>query len=121
MATMKRVLRLSGRALAALLALSMAAPAFASVEAAASCCCAHAQRRCHCPVCEHARALESGRPLLQQCGPSHAAARLPALPDMLPPVREAAALLPPGAPPSRKLPALNEPPPLEVPTPPPLA
>ncbi len=103
---MRRAFRLSGRALAALLALSMAAPAFAGVEAAASCCCAHADRRCHCPVCEHARA---------------AAARLPALPDMLPPLRDAAAPLPPRAPPSRRLPAGSEAPPLEVPTPPPLA
>jgi hypothetical protein len=118
---MKRALRLSGRTLAALLALSMAAPALAGVEAAASCCCAHAQRRCHCPVCEHARALESGRPHLQQCSASHAAARLPALPDMLPPLRDAAAALPSGALPSRKLPALSKPPPFEVPTPPPLA
>jgi hypothetical protein len=117
---MRRALRLWGRALAALLALSMAAPALAGVEAAASCCCAHAQRRCHCPVCEHARALESGRPLLQQCGASHAARSTP-LPDVLPPVRDAAALLPPGAPPSGKVPAMSEPPPLEVPTPPPLA
>jgi hypothetical protein len=118
---MRRALRLWGGALAALLALSMAAPALAGVEAAASCCCAHAQRRCHCPVCEHARALESGRPLLQQCGASHAAARSTPLPDVLPPVRDAAALLPPGAPPSGKVPAMSEPPPLEVPTPPPLA
>jgi hypothetical protein len=107
--------------MAALLALSMAAPALAGVDAAASCCCEHARPNCRCPVCAHARALESGQPLLQQCGASQAAARLPALPDMLPPPREPAPVLPPGAPPSRSLPALSEAPPLEVPTPPPLA
>jgi hypothetical protein len=107
--------------MAALLALSMAATAFAVVEAAASCCCEHVRVNCHCPVCEHGRALESGRPLLQQCGASQAAARLPALPDMLPPLLEPASVLPPLAPPSRSLPALSEAPPLEVPTPPPLS
>jgi hypothetical protein len=107
--------------MAALLALSMAAPAFAAVEAAATCCCAHAQRRCHCPICDHARALESGRPLLQQCAPSHATARLPALPNALPPLRDATIALPPRATPSCRLPALSDAPPLEVPTPPPLA
>jgi hypothetical protein len=106
--------------MAALLALSMAAPVVAGVEAAASCCCEHARPNCHCPVCEHARALESGRPLLQQCGASQSAARLPALPDMLQPPREPASALPPAEPASRSLPALTDAPPLEVPTPPPL-
>jgi len=45
----------------------------------------------------------------------------PAKRTLLPPLRDAAVPLPPCAPPSRRLPALSEAPPLEVPTPPPLA
>jgi len=116
---MKRALHL--RLASALLALALAAPSFAAVEAAASCCCLHAQRKCHCPVCEHARELESGQRHFKHCGESHEAVRTAALPDALPPSSGAQPLLTPLAAPLQEPLALHPAPPLEVLTPPPLA
>jgi len=99
----------------------MAGPVLAKVPAPSPCCCHHSQRPCHCPVCEHARELEEGMPHLQQCGESHFAARLPALPDLLPPLSVSELPLPAIAPARRPLFSPAEPPPLEVRTPPPLA
>src|SRR5712692_2465312 len=90
---MKRVLRLARRfsrkVAAALLGLTLAAPSFAAAETARSCCCLHAERKCHCPVCEHARELESGQRHLRRCGDSQPAATVIALPDALPPSSDA--------------------------------
>jgi hypothetical protein len=120
-AVLQVVRRVSSRVIAALLALSMAATAFSAVPAADSCCCRQTQVRCHCPVCEHAREMESGFRRVQQCSESHLAARLPALPDLFPPLSEHAFPLPVIAPATRPLFSPSEPPPLEVRTPPPLA
>jgi hypothetical protein len=111
----------SDRVVAALLALTMAGAVFARVPAADSCCCHHAQERCHCPVCEHARELESGSRHVRQCSESHFAGRLAAQPDLFPPSPVQAFPLPMIAPATRPLFSPAEPPHLEVRTPPPLA
>jgi len=111
----------SARVVAALLALSLAAPALALVETAASCCCALKKADCHCPVCNHARELASGESSFEQCGTTGAAAARISLPEVLPPLRLQAAPLPRPLPASRPTFPAREPPVLEVPTPPPLA
>ena len=113
--------RVSGRAAAALLALSIAGPVLATVPAPVSCCCHRTHERCHCRICEHARELESGLRHFQQCGESHFAAKLPALPDVLPPLPVPVLPLPAAAPARRPLFSPAEPISLEVRTPPPLA
>jgi hypothetical protein len=79
------------------------------------------EERCHCPVCEHTRAIECGMPHIQQCGDSRVGRTLPAFPDVLPVSVEIALVLP--LPPLADRPLLIpvEPPAPEVRTPPPLA
>src|SRR4051812_7543956 len=91
----------------------------AYAEAALDCCCKARSATCHCPVCSHGRAVESGKPFMQTCGsPEEVAAVIvldPSLPpaEPLPPQRIAA------QPPRTAPPSLIEAPPREVPTPPP--
>ncbi|HUJ25530.1 MAG TPA: hypothetical protein VLW85_05905 [Myxococcales bacterium] len=107
--------------MAALLALCVAAPAFAVTEAAADCCCLRAHRECHCPVCVHAREADSGRSQVRECAQPGASASLPSLPAALPVSPAAPIELPRLALPFREPPRLAQPPPAEVLTPPPLA
>jgi hypothetical protein len=112
--------RHQARIVAALLALSVAAPGLLGPAAARSCCCPHAEEKCHCPVCEHARELESGQQHLKPCASGRdTAASHSTIPIAPPPEAEALVvtlqLTPRGE--------LFQPPdPLqrEVPTPPPL-
>lgn len=109
------------RIAAALLALSVSAPGLLGPGTAPSCCCAHAEQNCHCPVCEHARELESGQRHLKSCraGAGNAIS-LTAISVALPPPHAEEVVAYQPAP--RGEPALP-PDPLqrEVPTPPPLA
>ena len=116
-----RVRQIVPKGLAALLALSIAGTSFAVVPAAAdSCCCGHVRERCHCPVCEHARQIESGLRHIQPCAQPHVAAGLHRAPDVLPPVIVSEAIRPAIAPPDRPLFSPAEAPAIEVRTPPPL-
>ena len=113
--------RSPARIAAALLALCVAAPGLVGPAAALSCCCAHAEKKCHCPVCEHARELESGQRHIKTCaGGDETAASPSSIPAGLPPEQAATLITFPPEP--REEPALP-PDPLqrEVPTPPPLA
>jgi len=106
---------------ASLTALVLAAQAVAPVAMAAvrPCCCAHAEKRCHCPGCSQERAIEEGPGALGCAASPAAIAPSPPAPALPP------ALVSPEALAALPLPALDgfPPPslPLEVPTPPPLA
>lgn len=50
-----------------------------------SCCCATSEKRCHCPGCTRARALEEGHGLLSQCGSSQGEALTPSINVFVPP------------------------------------
>jgi len=100
---------------------SMGLPRFA-LGSDDDCCCHAHNAACRCPICSHARALESGKPLLQTCGgtsaPGVAVLILdPSLPAAEPAPGPRLAVETPGALPPR----LVQDPPREVPTPPPLA
>lgn len=111
-------------------ALAMVGAALLAVQSAglplamgswAECCCARKDAHCRCKVCEHARELESAMPSLRTCGvTAHAAAVV-----TMDPAFPAAAPRPAAAAPVATAEALPRPvpaaPPLEVPTPPPLA
>ena len=106
---------------AALLAVCLAAPAFAVPDGAADCCCLRAHKQCHCAVCEHAREIESGQGSVRECGQPASATVVPALPVALP-VAPAVIVRKPLAPqPSTPPPRLESAPPPDVLTPPPLA
>lgn len=99
----------------------VAAATFESPGAASCCCKLRGEHRCTCPICAHARELASGTRSLHSCSEPGAAALPPhrAL-ACLPQVAARAAKLPAAAQPSPAVSLLHEPPPLEVPTPPPL-
>jgi hypothetical protein len=113
-----RALAIAGVYLLSWQALGLSRLAYA--EAVAECCCHARSAVCHCPVCSHGRAVESGKPFLQTCASSSEEAAVivldPSLPaaEPLPPQRIAA------QPPRTVPPSLIEAPPREVPTPPPL-
>ena len=50
-----------------------------------SCCCAATEKRCHCPGCTKARALEEGQGILSQCGSSQGQALTPSINVFVPP------------------------------------
>ena len=111
---------LTGRAIAVLAACALAFQALAVPVPVASCCCAQKSARCHCPVCTHAREIESGCRFLQGCGPSAQPAMvttaspvIPALPQAV--VKKILLSLPEGPSPSGP-----PEPTVEVPTPPPV-
>jgi hypothetical protein len=120
--------RLASRLAGALLALSVGLQSGAAIAIpgarVANCCCKpqDASVKCHCPSCTHGRELEAGNPVLKSCGGGtdlKAVALSPApvlvgTEDVLLEQRRQAA---PPAVPER----LNEPPDLDVDTPPPLA
>lgn len=120
--------RLASRLAGALLALSVGLQSGAAIAIpgarVANCCCKHpdASVTCHCPSCTHGRELEAGNPVLKSCGGAtdlKAVAISPA--PMLVSIEHV--LLEQGrqpAPPSVPE-RLNEPPDLDVDTPPPLA
>jgi hypothetical protein len=99
---------------------SMGLPRFATGASAASCCCHARGEACHCPVCSHQRAQESGQPLLQSCpsGPLDLAV-VTLDPSLPPPALEPLARVAAQKPPSLTY-ETPEDPPQEVPTPPPL-
>ena len=112
---------LTGRAIALLAACALSFQALGVPMPMASCCCAQKSAKCHCPVCTHAREIESGCRFLQGCAPSAPKAMVttasPVLPAVLRPavVKKTAFALPGG-------PSPSEPPDptVDVPTPPPL-
>ena len=105
---------------AALLAVQSAGISLA-IRSAPECCCARKDAHCRCKACTHARELESAVPSLTTCALTPAAAVLTAMDPAFPaegprPPAAAPVALAKGRP--RPVPAA---PPLEVPTPPPLA
>jgi hypothetical protein len=85
------------------------------------CCCHAHSASCHCAICSHARAVGSGKPLLETCGSPSTAVAVVVLDLSLPaaewqPAPRLAAVAPRAVPP-RFVPDS----PREVPTPPPLA
>ena len=111
---------LTGRAIGLVAALAVAFQAVGSVPAPMrSCCCAEKTANCHCPVCSHARDVQSGCKFVQTCAPGALAATLNAPIAVLPqPVSETIALvmpLPEGPPALAPVSPI-----VEVPTPPPL-
>jgi|SRR2546426_9814795 len=121
---MRAVLRgVTSRVAAALVALSVAMPMFVIASAVQSCCCDHAAKNCHCPVCEHGRELASGQRFLKCCSASEAALTpTPSLSFLVLPQAQAAVATPARLPAPEHAPAaLILAPPREVPTPPPLA
>jgi hypothetical protein len=114
-----RALAIVGVYLLSLQSLGLSRVAFA--EAVEECCCHARSANCHCPVCSHHRAIESGKPFLQSCSSPAAQVAIVAVEPALPaieagPAPRIAVLI---AHPSPK--SLIEAPPGEVPTPPPLA
>jgi hypothetical protein len=113
-----RALAIAGTYLLALQSLGL--PRFAA-ENDATCCCHYHGEACHCPICSHVRARESGKPLLTTCPGEQPTATVVTLDLSLP------AVAPERAPriaqelPRPPPPDLHEDPPQEVPTPPPLA
>jgi hypothetical protein len=85
------------------------------------CCCHARSASCHCPICSHARALESGQPLLQTCASSSTPVAVVVLDLALPAVAQQAAPRLAVEAPLAQSPRFVEDPPKEVPTPPPLA
>jgi hypothetical protein len=100
---------------------SMGIGRLAYASAAEACCCHARSATCHCPVCSHARAMESGKPFMQPCGVSADPVAIIALDLTLPAVLAAPQARPLAAPPRATPPSFIEAPPREVPTPPPLA
>jgi hypothetical protein len=114
-----RSLAIVGAWLLTLQSLGLTQMAYA--EAAADCCCKAHDAACHCPVCAHHRAVESGKPFLKSCGSTADEVAVIVLDPSLPAAEPTPA---PRIGAQRALdvaPALAEAPPREVPTPPPLA
>jgi hypothetical protein len=99
---------------------SMGLPRFA-LDSAQDCCCHARSASCHCPICSHARALESGHPLLQTCGSSSSPVAVIVLDPSLPAAEPQPAPRLAAEVPCALTPRLVQDPPREVPTPPPLA
>jgi hypothetical protein len=93
----------------------------AYAEAAEDCCCHAHDAACHCPVCAHKRAAESGKPILKSCGSTADEVAVIVLDPSLPAVEPSPAPRVAVQRPRALAPSLAEAPPREVPTPPPLA
>jgi hypothetical protein len=107
----------------ALLVAFHSVPAAFTVVAAACCCVEHrTEGVCHCKVCTHAREVSENHPLLKTCGSSGVAGLvLVQLDPVVPPADEPAVVLLLESPPLGARVRAVPTPPLEVPTPPPVA
>ncbi|HYS08802.1 MAG TPA: hypothetical protein VEP66_08655 [Myxococcales bacterium] len=97
-------------------------PLFTSA-AAASCCCRHkaGDAHCACPVCVHARETQSGKPFYKNCAPASGVTALAAKEAAVPTAVAAPSRRSRQAPAQVRIASPPEDPPLDVPTPPPLA
>jgi hypothetical protein len=114
-------MRWSALLVAWMLSVQAFAPAFGfGANARPACCCADSSHRCHCPGCDRQRAVDEGCGAASSCGAT-SSARPVSTPVFVAPAVEALALArpPAAAPPYSATRTL--PPPVEVPTPPPLA
>jgi hypothetical protein len=114
-----RSLAIVGVYLLSLQSMGLSRLAFAS--AVEDCCCHARSVKCHCPVCSHLRAVESGKPFVQTCGASADPIAVVAIDESLPAIDlspSTRAIQPPAR---ARPPSLVEAPPREVPTPPPVA
>jgi hypothetical protein len=118
----RRIVRTAGAALAALLALHPAAAVFAATQAS-SCCCHHRDdERCSCPMCAHRREVSSSSvPRLESCARTSPVAVIASVDVVVPTSSPAPLVLSRRDEPRGPEPFAPIPPPLDVPTPPPLA
>jgi hypothetical protein len=94
-----------------------------TAAAAASCCCTHkaGDAHCACPVCVHARETQSGKPFYKTCASASGVTALVAKEAAVPTAMAAPATRIPQAPAQVRIASPPDDPPLDVPTPPPLA
>jgi len=74
--------------LAWMMAAQVVVPSFALLATVRTCCCSggHTERKCHCPSCSKARAIEEGQDFARSCGSDDAPATLAPVLAMTAPV-----------------------------------